>query len=171
MILGLSISAFTAFHVALSLVGIVSGLVVLAALLSGKPAGAATAIFLVATVLTSVTGFPIPPFGFDPPRALGVLSLVLLGVALVALYGFRLAGRWRAVYVGAALAALYFNCFVGVVQAFQKIAFLKALAPTQTEPAFVAAQGLLLLAFVAAAVIVMRKPASPELVRARAPAG
>ena len=135
-------------HVALSLIGIVSGLVVLYGLLSGRPLGGWTALFLATTVLTSVTGFPLAPFGFDPPRAVGVISLVLLALAVAALYVFRLAGAWRWVYVGSAIAALYLNVFVGVVQAFQKLPFLQPLAPTQSEPPFLIAQVAVLAIFI-----------------------
>jgi hypothetical protein len=105
-------------HVLLSLIGIASGLVVLYGLLAGRPLGGWTALFLATTILTSVTGFPLSPFGFDPPRVVGTISLVLLALAVVAFYGLRLAGAWRRIYV--AMAALYLNVFVGVVQAFQK---------------------------------------------------
>jgi hypothetical protein len=123
-------------HVLLSLIGIVSGFVVLYGLLLGRPLGGWTALFLATTILTSVTGFPLAPFGFDPARAVGVISLVLLALAVAALYVFRLAGAWRWVYVGSAIAALYLNVFVGVAQAFQKLPFLQPLAPTQSEPPF-----------------------------------
>jgi hypothetical protein len=136
-------------HVVLSLIGIVSGLGVLYGLLFGRPLGAWTAVFLVTTILTSLTGFPLPPFGFDPPRAVGVISLILLAVAVVAYYAFHLAGIWRWIYVASAVAALYLNVFVGVVQSFMKLPFLKALAPTQSEPPFVVTQGVVLLAFIA----------------------
>ena len=110
-------------HVLISLIGIVSGLVVLYGLLTGRPFGAWTALFLAATIVTSVTGFPLPPFGVTPGRVVGAISLVLLAVALAALYGFRLAGAWRWIYIGSAIAALYLNVFIGVVQSF--IAYLK----------------------------------------------
>jgi hypothetical protein len=74
-----------------------------------------TALFLATTILTSVTGFPIPPFGFDPPRAVGTLSLILLAIAVCAFYAFHHAGTWRWVYVVTATAALYLNCFVAIV--------------------------------------------------------
>ena len=93
-------------HVILSLVGILTGFVVLYGLVTGVSSRGWTAIFLATTILTSVTGFPLSPFGFDPPRAVGVISLVLLALALGALYAFRLAGAWRWIYVGAAVAAL-----------------------------------------------------------------
>ena len=136
-------------HVALSLIGMVSGFVVLYGLLTGRSLDAWTAIFLVATILASVTGFPLEPFGFDPARAIGLISLVLLAAAVVAFYVFRLAGRWRPVYIAAATTALYLNVFVGVTQAFQKLPFLRPLAPTQSEPPFVIAQLVALLAFIA----------------------
>ena len=141
-------------HVILSLVGILTGFVVLYGLVTGvSSSGWTTATFLATTILTSVTGFPLPPFGFDPPRAVGVISLVLLALALAALYAFRLAGAWRWIYVGAAVAALYLNVFVAVVQAFQKLPLLHALAPTQSEPPFLVSQIVVLAAFVALGVV------------------
>ncbi len=137
------------FHVGISLVGILSGLVVLYGLLVGEPYGAWTAVFLVTTILTSLTGFPLPPYGFDPARAVGVISLVLLALAVAAYYAFHLAGAWRWIYVVCAVAALYLNVFVAVAQAFMKLPFLNALAPTQKEPPFIVAQAVTLLAFVA----------------------
>ena len=125
-------------HVALSLIGMVSGFVVLYGLLTGRSLDAWTAIFLVTTILTSVTGFPLEPFGFDPARAIGL-----------AFYAFHLASRWRSVYIVAATTTLYLNVFIGVVQAFQKLPFLRPLAPTQSEPPFVVAQLVVLLAFIA----------------------
>lgn len=141
------------FHVAVSLVGIASGLIAMFGLLAGRAPGGWTALFLATTVLTSVTGFPLPPFGFDPPRAVGVLSLVLLAVAVAALYAFRLRGRWRWIYIATAVTALYLNVFVGVIQAFGKIARLHVLAPTQTEAPFLVTQLAVLVLFAALAVI------------------
>jgi hypothetical protein len=103
--------------------------------------------------LTSVTGFPLPPFGFDPPRAIGVISLVLLALAVAALYVFHLAEAWRWVFIITALTALYFNVAVGVIQSFQKLAFLHALAPTQSEPPFVAAQLVVLAVIIVIGVL------------------
>jgi hypothetical protein len=137
------------FHVIVSLIGIVSGVVVAYGLVTGRPLPAWTALFLLTTILTSATGFPLAPYGFDPPRALGIMSLVLLALAVLALYPLRLAGAWRWIYVVTAVAALYFNVFVGIVQAFGKLAPLHALAPTQTEAPFVAAQLVALAAFIA----------------------
>jgi hypothetical protein len=99
--------------------------------------------------LTSITGFPLAPSGFDPPQAVGIISLVLLALAVGALYVFRLAGAWRWIYVVGATAALYLNVFVGVVQAFQKLPFLQSLAPTQSEPPFLVAQLAVLAIFIA----------------------
>jgi hypothetical protein len=144
-------------HVALSLIGIVSGLVVFYEMLMGKQSGGWTVLFLITTILTSVTGFPLPPFGFDPPRAVGVLSLVLLAVAVVALYVFKLAGAWRWLYVITALAALWLNVFVGIIQAFAKLPALHALAPTQSEPPFLITQLVVLVIFVVLGIVALRR--------------
>ena len=144
-------------HVILSLIGIVSGFVVLYGLLTARPFGAWTAIFLATTILTSLTGFPLAPFGFDAARAIGVISLVLLAAAVVALYAFHLAGPWRWIYIVTAATALYLNVFVGVVQAFQKLPFLQPLAPTQSEPPFVVAQLVVLVAFIVIGVLAVRR--------------
>jgi hypothetical protein len=141
------------FHVAISLIGIATGLVVVYGMVSGKSYPGWTALFLTTTILTSLSGFPLPPFGFDPPRAIGVILLVLLAVAVAALYGFHLAGAWRWIYVGSAVIALYLNVFVGVVQAFQKLPFLQPLAPTQSEPPFVIVQVAVLAAFIVIGVV------------------
>jgi len=144
---GIPSHLFLEIHVALSLIGIVAGLLVLYGLLNGISYPGWTALFLATTILTSITGFPIPPFGFDPPRAVGTLSLVLLAIAVCAFYAFHLAGTWRWVYVVTATAALYLNCFVAVVQAFEKVPFLQSLAPTQSEPPFLIAQAIVLALF------------------------
>jgi hypothetical protein len=146
-----------AIHVALSVVGIVSGLVVLYGLLSGNALGGWTALFLATTILTSVTGFPLAPFGFDPPRAVGILSLILLAIAVGAYYLFHLAGAWRWIYVVTAMAALYLNCFVLVFQGFLKVSALHELAPTQSEPPFLIAQGAVLIIFVVFGLLALRK--------------
>ncbi len=91
---------------------------------------------LITTIFTSLSGFPLPPFGFDPPRAVGVLSLILLLGAVLGYYAFNLVGIWRLVNVGCAVAPLYLNVFVLVVQGFMKVTFLHDLAPTQSEPPF-----------------------------------
>jgi hypothetical protein len=150
---GIPTDVFLQFHVAVSLIGIASGLVVLYGLVTGKALGGWTALFLATTILTGVTGFPLPPFGLDPPRVVGIILLALMAAAVAALYAFRLAGAWRWIYVIAAVASLYLNCFVGVIQAFQKLAFVHALAPTQSEPPFLIAQVALLAAFVVLGVL------------------
>jgi len=149
MVLGLSLSMFTAVHVVLSLIGIFSGVVVLLAMLKGKNLGAWTALFLASTILISVTGFLFPSSGFTPAQGVGILSLIFLAAALVALYVGHLAGAWRWIYVITAVIALYFNVFVAITQSFQKLAFLQPLAPTQSEPPFLAAQLVVLVIFIA----------------------
>jgi len=134
-------------HVALSLIGIVSGLVVFYGLLTSKALGVWTALFLATTILTSITGFPLAPFGFDPPRAVGVVSLVLLVIAVAALYAFKLKSAWRWLYVIAALGALWLNVFVGIIQAFAKIPSLHAIAPGLSDPPFVATELVVLAIF------------------------
>jgi hypothetical protein len=150
---GIPTSLFLQIHVVISLIGIVSGLVVFYGLLTGRSFDGWTALFLATTVLTSVTGFPLPPFGFTPARAVGVVSLVLLAIAVAALYVFHLAGAWRWIYISSALSALYLNVFVGVTQAFQKLSFLQPLAPTQSEPPFLVVQLAVLAIFIALGVL------------------
>jgi len=157
MTLGIPTGLLLQIHVLISLVGIASGFVVLYGLLSRKPFGGWTALFLATTILTSVTGFALPPFGFDPPRAVGLISLVLLVVAVAALYAFHLAGAWRSIYIGSALTALYLNVFVGVIQAFQKLPLLQSLAPTQSEPPFVVAQVAVVATFVVLGVLAVMR--------------
>jgi hypothetical protein len=136
-------------HVAISLVGIISGLVMLYGLLVSRNFTTAIAVFLITTILTSLSGFPLPPFGFDPPRAVGVLSLILLVGAVAAYYAFHLAGAWRWIFVACAVAALYLNVFVLIAQGFMKVPALHELAPTQSEPPFAIVQGIALLIFIA----------------------
>jgi hypothetical protein len=157
MTLGLSLSAFTTLHVVISLIGIASGLVVLYAMLTSRRLDGWTALFLATTILTSVTGFMFPFNGVTPGHVVGAISLVVLALALLALYIFRLAGAWRWLYVATAVAALYLNVFVAVVQAFQKIAFLQPLAPTQSEPPFAVAQIATLLLFLALGFLAIRR--------------
>jgi hypothetical protein len=149
MIIGLSVGAFTTLHVIISLIGLAAGAVAVAAMLNDRRPGLWTAVFLCATVLTSATGFLFHSAKIGPAHIVGVLSLIVLAVAIAALYGFHLKGAWRTVYVVTALMALWFNAFVAVVQAFDKIPALKALAPTGSEPPFLVAQLVVLAAFVA----------------------
>ncbi len=159
---GIPTHLFLQIHVALSLIALVAGLIVLYGLLKGRAFGGWTALFLVTTILTSVTGFPLPPFGLDPPRMVGILSLVLLVVAVAGYSLFHLAGAWRWIYIVTAMAALYLDAFVGVIQAFAKIPPLHELAPTQSEPPFVVAQVAVLAFFVILGFLAARKfhPAS-----------
>jgi hypothetical protein len=151
MIFGLSIATFTLVHAAISLISIATGLLVLATMLRGHFPSGLTAIFLATTLITSLTGFLFPISAFTP--ALVLLSTVVLAFALLAHYVFRLANAWRPIYVVTAVAALYLNVFVAIVQAFQKLGPLQALAPTQWEPPFLVAQGVVLALFVIAGFI------------------
>jgi hypothetical protein len=157
MVLGMSLATFTLVHVLISLVGIASGLIVMERLLRNRALGLSNGIFLVATILTSATGFLFPFKGFTPAIAVGTVSLVILAFAVFALYYGNLMGAWRWIYVVTAVIALYLNVFVGVVQAFQKIGQLRVLAPTQTEPPFAVAQGAVLVIFVVLGVIALRR--------------
>lgn len=130
----------TLVHVALSLVGIGAGFYVMYGLLVQKPLERWTAVFLVTTILTSVTGFLFPFTQFLPSHAFGILSLLILPVAVVARYVYQQKGAWRWLYTVSSVTALYLNMFVLVVQLFLKVPALRALAPTQTEPAFAVAQ-------------------------------
>jgi hypothetical protein len=165
MILGISTAAFTQFHVIISLIAIVSGLVVVLGMLGASRLPGMTALFLVTTVATSVTGFMFPTpvdapriiGSLDPPKLIGVISLLLLTLAILGLYVNKLAGFWRGTYVISAIIALYLNCFVLVVQTFQKVPFFHALAPTQKEPPFAAAQVLLLVMFIGLGIAAFKK--------------
>ena len=157
MIAGLSIENFTILHVAISLIAIVSGLIVLAGMLRARRLPGWTALFLATTVLTSVTGFMFPINGLTPAIVVGVISIVILAIALMALYVKHLSGAWRWIYVTTALAALYFNVFVLIVQSFQKVPALQKLAPTQSEPPFSVTQGVVLVAFLVLGTMAARR--------------
>jgi hypothetical protein len=157
LILGLSTSAFTTLHVIISLVAIVAGAVVLALMLVGRMARAVTALFLATSILTDLTGFLFHSKSIGPPHIVGVVSLVVLGLACLALYGRKLGGHWRAVYVVTALIGLYLNVFVAVVQAFGKLPALHSLAPTGSEPPFAIAQGVTLLIFIGLGTLALRR--------------
>src|SRR6266480_5498426 len=153
MILGMTTSTFTLVHVLISLVGIASGLVVVFGLLTGKRLDGWTALFLATTVATSLTGFGFPFDQLLPSHKVGIISLAVLAVAILARYAFHLRGVWRRIYVITAIAALYFNVFVGVVQSFLKVPALRSLAPKQTEPPFLVTQLVVLAAFVVLAIV------------------
>jgi hypothetical protein len=157
MMLGISFETFTLLHVAISLVAIIAGLPVLHSMLHNRMAAGVTALFLSTTLLTSVTGFMFPSATLLPSHIVGIIALVALAIAVVALYGFRLTGVWRTAYVVTAVLSLYLNVFVLVVQAFQKLAPLRALAPTQSELPFLIAQVALLAAFGYAGFLAVRR--------------
>ncbi len=157
MVLGMSLSTYTLIHVIISLAGIGSGFIVMYGLLNSKRLDGWTAIFLTTTVLTSVTGFLFPFEKLLPSHILGGMSLVVLAIAIWARYGGRLAGASRWIYVVTAALALYFNCFVAVVQGFAKIPALHALAPTQKEPPFLVAQLVVLALFVWLTILASRR--------------
>jgi hypothetical protein len=147
------LTIFTLVHVLISLVGILSGFVVMFGLLVGNRLGGWTSLFLSTTVATSVTGFLFPVDHFMPSHAVGIISLVVLAIAIYARYPRRLAGAWRKTYAVTAMISLYLNVFVAIVQAFQKVPALKVLAPTQSEPPFKLTQLLVLAVFVALAIL------------------
>jgi hypothetical protein len=151
------IQTFTLIHVVISLLGIASGFVVIFGMIAGRRLNALTAFFLATTIATSVTGFGFPITGVTPGIVLGVISLVVLAVALSARYGAHLAGAWRLIYVITAVMAQYLNFFVLIVQSFQKVPALKALAPTQAEPPFAIAQAIALIAFIVLGVLAGKK--------------
>jgi len=145
MMLGLTLVQFTQLHVLISLIAITAGVIFFLMLLRGRWLMLTNGLFLIFTVLTSVTGFMFPPKPIGPPFIFGVISLAMLAIALFALYGNNLVGRWRVIYLTTALFAQYLNMVVLVVQSFQKIPALNAFAPTGTEPPFLATQAILLI--------------------------
>jgi hypothetical protein len=169
MVLGMTLGTYTFLHVLISLVGIGAGLIVMFGLLGAKRLDGWTGLFLTTTVLTSVTGFGFPFEHLLPSHIVGVISLVLLAVAIPARYVYHLAGPWRWIYVVGAGMALYLNVFVLVAQAFMKVPALKTLAPTQKEPPFLVAQLIVLLIFGALIILATKRfHIEPERVRARA---
>jgi hypothetical protein len=159
MLFGMSLSTFTLLHVVISLIAIVSGLIVMVGLLGSRRLGNWTALFLLTTIATSVTGFFFPVTQLLPSHIVGIISLVMLAIAVVARYVGHLAGSWRWIYVVTAMIALYLNVFVLVIQSFLKVGPLHALAPSvpPSEPPFAVAQGVLLALFVIATVAAVRK--------------
>jgi hypothetical protein len=155
MILGMTTLTFV--HVVLSLIGIASGLVVVIGLLGGKRLIGWATVFLASAVLTSVTGFFFPFHKLLPSHVLGIISLVALALAMVALYTLGLAAVWRRIYAISAVLALYLNVFVLIAQLFQKVPALNALAPTGSEPTFLAVQLFVLLTFVAIGVLATKR--------------
>ena len=157
MILGMTTANFTLLHVLISLVGIGSGFVVMYGLIAAKRLEGWTRLFLVSTVLTSITGFFFPIEHVTPGIVIGILSLVVLAIAILARYALRMSGAWRSIYVVTAALALYFNTFVLVVQSFEKVPALKVLAPTQKEPPFMVAQLAVLALFIVLTVLSVKR--------------
>ncbi|HEY2497392.1 MAG TPA: hypothetical protein VGK24_10010 [Candidatus Angelobacter sp.] len=157
MVFGMSLATYTLIHVIISLVGIVAGLIVLFGMFSSKRLDGMTALFLITTTLTSITGFGFPFQHVTPGIILGVLSLLVLAITFPARYSFHMAGKWRSIYVVTAVIALYFNCFVLIAQSFLKIPALHALAPKGNEPPFAVAQVVLLGLFIVAGIRAVKK--------------
>jgi hypothetical protein len=147
---------YTFIHVLLSLIGIASGLVVLYGLLTASRMNGWTALFLVTTLATTVTGFFFPFHGFTPAIGVGIVSTIVLIATIVARYAYHLAGSWRWIYAGGAVLSLYLNVFVLVVQSFQKIPALNVYAPTGSELPFAITQGIVLVAFVVLGLLSLR---------------
>jgi uncharacterized membrane protein SirB2 len=150
-------------HVAISLAGIGSGFVVLFEMIAGKRLDGWTALFLATTVATSVTGFGLPADHFMASHAIGIVSLVVLAIAIYARYARHLAGAWRWIYVVSAVVAQYFDVFVLIAQAFMKVPALKAIAPTQSEPPFLIAQLVVMAIFIALGVVAVKRYRSAPL--------
>jgi hypothetical protein len=159
MVLGMSLATFTLAHVIISLIAIVAGILVMFGLLGSNRMPGMTAIFLLFTILTNATGFLFPFEGFKPSYVIAGLSLVLLLIACIALYGMKLSGAWRWIYAVTALISLYFNVFVLVIQSFLKIPALTALAPGNppSGPAFAVVQGIALLFFIIVTIGAVRR--------------
>jgi hypothetical protein len=144
---------YTILHTLISFVAIFTGLIVLFGMLAGERLDGWTKWFLITTVLTSVTGFFFPFHGFTPAHGVGIMSLLVLAVAIFARYPRQLAGAWRWIYVVTAVIALYLNVFVGVVQAFLKVPALHVMALTQTEPPFKLTQLVVLALFIVLGIV------------------
>jgi hypothetical protein len=152
-----ALPAFTILHVAISLAAIASGFVVLFGMIADKRLDGWTAFFLATTVTTSVTGFGFPIKGMTPGLAFGLISLVVLAAVIYGRYPRHLVGIWRRVYIIGAVFAFYLNFVVLIVQSFQKVPVLHALAPKQTEPPFMAAQLVSLVAFLVLGTLALKR--------------
>lgn len=157
-------TGFTLFHTALSLIAIVAGLVVLRGLIRNNPLNGWTLVFVVTTAATTLTGFLFPFRGFTPAIGTGIVSTLVLAATIPARYAFHLAGPWRWIYVVGAVVSVYLNCFVLVVQSFLKVPALHALAPLGTEPPFAITQAIVLVLFVVAGYLAVRRfrPTAPQ---------
>lgn len=157
MILGMSTSTYTLVHVLISFLGIGSGLAVMYGMLRGRQHNAIVSLFIVTTALTSLTGFAFPNEHITPGIVIGILSLIVLAIAIVGRYVMHLRGAWRAIYVITSAIALYFNCFVLIAQSFEKVPALHALAPKGNEPPFAIAQLCLLVLFIVLTVMAVKR--------------
>lgn len=157
MILGMSTATYTLLHVLISFVGIGSGLAVMYGMLRAHRLDVITLFFVLSTALTSLTGFAFPNEHITPGIVVGILSLIVLAIAIVGRYVMQMRGAWRAIYVITAAIALYLNCFVFVVQSFEKVPAIHALAPTQKEPPFAVAQIVLLALFIVLTVVAVKR--------------
>jgi hypothetical protein len=156
------LNLFVIFHVVVSLVGIGSGIWVVCGFLRSRPLPSGSLLFLATTALTSLSGFLLPADHFMPSHAVGLISLVALAVAAAARYAVRLRGGWQKAWVSSVFIALYLNVFVLVVQLFRRVAPLRLLAPTQSEPTFQIVQLGVLATFTTIAVLAtvrFRQPA------------
>ena len=157
MILGLSTATFIQIHVVLSLVAIGTGLIAAFGLLTSRRLPIATAAFLSATALTSLTGFLFPYHGMTPAIEIGLLSMVILFLAAIARYRRGLAGAWRHTYIVSAMIALYLNVLILVVQIFSKLPPLTARTPRQFGLLFKLTELAVLLAFVVATYFALKR--------------
>jgi hypothetical protein len=155
MILGMSTGDFTLLHVILSLIGIVSGFIVLGGMYSAQRLPAWTALFLATTALTSITGFFFPNAKITPGQVFGAITLIVMVPTLAALYGFNLRGAWRWIYAGGAVIVLYLNVFVLIAQSFAKVSVLQPLAPTQSEPPFLITEAVVLAIFAVLGIVAL----------------
>lgn len=155
--MSVALDLLTVLHVGLSLVGLGAGFVVLRGFLTSERFDRATLIFLLTTIATSLTGFLFPFHGFTPALATGIISLLILPIAVYARYGRQMRGHWRWAYLLAATGALYLNTFVFIAQIFLKFPALRALTPNQNEPPFVVAQGVVFLAFIAMTIAALKR--------------
>jgi len=155
--MNLDFSLYTWVHVIISLIGIATGFVVMRGMLASQRLDDWTAVFLAMTILTSLTGFGFPFERLLPSHIFGIISLVVLLIAVVARYAYDMQGRWRAAFVVTALIAQWLNVFVLVAQLFNKVQVLNALAPTQSEPPFLGAQTVVMVLFIIFGIAALQK--------------
>ncbi|MEI9990774.1 MAG: hypothetical protein WDM86_12115 [Rhizomicrobium sp.] len=159
MFFGIPIGSFVFVHTLITLVAIVAGLIMLAGMLRNARQDSVHAIFLLFSVLTAITGFVIQVSPVTPAVIVGGVLSILLAIALAARYVGGMAGAWRWIYVVTAVASLYLNCFVLVVQSFLKVPALHRLVPSvpPAGPIFGGTQAVVLIAFVIAGVFAVRR--------------